>query len=48
MKDKNIDGMIMLATGLHTSGIRAFPVANMIPGLILVMPISHLWTTLIH
>ena len=41
-------GMIMLATGFRISGIKAFPVANMIPALILVMPISHLWTTFIH
>lgn len=40
-------GMIMLATGFRISGIKAFPVANMIPALILVMPISHLWTTFI-
>ncbi|KZL91983.1 DUF554 domain-containing protein [Clostridium magnum] len=44
----SLGGMIMLATGLRISGIKAFPVANMIPGLILVMPISHLWTTFIH
>jgi uncharacterized membrane protein YqgA involved in biofilm formation len=44
----SLGGMIMLATGLRISGIKSFPVANMIPGLILVMPISHLWTTFIH
>lgn len=44
----SLGGMIMLATGLRISGIKAFPVANMIPGLILVMPISYLWTTFIH
>ncbi|MDQ7092848.1 DUF554 domain-containing protein [Desulfosporosinus sp. PR] len=43
-----LGGMIMLATGLRISGIKAFPIANMLPGLILVMPISHLWTTFIH
>lgn len=36
-------GIIMLATGLRISGIKSFPVANMLPALILVMPISHLW-----
>lgn len=41
-------GMIMLATGLRISGIKAFPIANMLPALILVMPISHLWATFIH
>jgi uncharacterized membrane protein YqgA involved in biofilm formation len=41
-------GMIMLATGFRISGIKAFPVANMLPALILVMPISYLWTTFIQ
>lgn len=36
-------GLIMLATGLRIMGIKQFPVANMIPSLILVMPISHYW-----
>ncbi len=40
-------GIIMLATGFRISGIKAFKVANMIPALILVMPISYLWTTFI-
>lgn len=39
-------GMIMLATGFRISGIKAFPIANMLPALILVMPISYLWTAL--
>lgn len=38
-------GIIMLATGFRISDIKSFPVANMIPALILVMPISYLWTT---
>ncbi|MFT8316190.1 MAG: DUF554 domain-containing protein [Clostridium sp.] len=37
-------GIIMLATGFRISGIKAFPIANMLPALVLVMPISHLWT----
>ncbi|MEW9673008.1 DUF554 domain-containing protein [Ammoniphilus sp. 3BR4] len=43
-----VGGIIMLATGLRISGIKAFPIANMLPGLIIAMPISHLWTTFIH
>lgn len=39
-------GIIMLVTGLRISGIKAFPVANMLPALLLVMPISHLWNLL--
>ncbi|GFZ30888.1 membrane protein [Clostridium zeae] len=41
-------GIIMLATGFRISEIKNFPVANMIPALILVMPISHLWAVFIH
>lgn len=41
-------GLIMLATGLRICGIKPFPVANMLPALLLVMPISHWWATYIH
>lgn len=40
-------GLIMLATGFRIMGIKSFPVANMLPSLVLVMPISHLWATYI-
>lgn len=40
-------GMIMLATGFRISGIKAFAIANMLPALVLVMPISYLWTTFV-
>ncbi len=40
-------GMIMLATGFRISGIKAFPVANMLPALLLVMPLSQLWTAVL-
>ncbi|EJV7098729.1 DUF554 domain-containing protein [Escherichia coli] len=40
-------GLIMVATGLRICNIKAFPVANMLPGLILVMPISALWASLL-
>lgn len=36
-------GLIMIATGLRICGIKSFPVANMLPGLFLVMPFSYLW-----
>lgn len=36
-------GLIMLATGFRICGIKQFPVANMIPSLFLVMPLSALW-----
>lgn len=37
-------GLIMLATGFRICGIKVFPVANFLPALVLVMPISYLWT----
>lgn len=40
-------GVIMLATGLRISGIKTFPIANMLPAMILVMPLSNLWTVYI-
>lgn len=36
-------GIIMLATGLRICGIKIFPIVNMLPALVLVMPISALW-----
>jgi len=42
-------GILMLATGFRICGIKPFPIANMIPALFVVMPISYLWTTyLVH
>jgi uncharacterized membrane protein YqgA involved in biofilm formation len=40
-------GLIMLATGLRICGIKLFPVANMLPGLFLIMPFSFMWATYI-
>ena len=37
-------GVIMLATGLRMSGVKVFPIVNMLPALILAMPFSALWT----
>lgn len=39
-------GLLMIATGLRICNIKLFPVANMLPGLVLVMPFSYLWATL--
>ncbi|WP_419787360.1 DUF554 domain-containing protein [Pseudodesulfovibrio sp.] len=38
-------GIIMLATGFRICGVKQFPVGNMIPALILIMPLSWLWAT---
>ncbi|HYF76050.1 MAG TPA: DUF554 domain-containing protein [Symbiobacteriaceae bacterium] len=40
-----VGGVIMLATGLRISGIKAFPIANLLPALLIVMPLSSLWAT---
>ena len=42
-----VGGFIMLATGLRICGIKIFPVANMLPALVLIMPFSYLWVTFI-
>ena len=39
-----VGGMLLLATGLRICGIKMFAVVNMLPALILAMPISILWT----
>jgi len=38
-------GLIMLATGLRICGIKAFPIANMLPALFIIMPLSAWWLT---
>ena len=40
-----VGGMLLLATGLRICGIKMFAVVNMLPALILAMPLSALWTT---
>lgn len=40
-----LGGAIMFATGFRMTGIVSFPIANMLPGLLIVMPISSFWTT---
>ncbi|MFT3919088.1 DUF554 domain-containing protein [Cloacibacterium sp.] len=36
-------GIIMFVTGLRICGIKSFPIANLLPALVLVMFISHYW-----
>ncbi|EIJ71667.1 DUF554 domain-containing protein [Pasteurella bettyae] len=36
-------GMIMVATGFRICGLKNFQIANMLPALFIVMPISALW-----
>jgi uncharacterized membrane protein YqgA involved in biofilm formation len=40
-------GILMLATGLRISGIKSFPIANMLPAMVLVMPFSYFWSHVI-
>ena len=40
-------GVLMFATGLRICGIKVFPIGNMLPAMILVMPFSYFWTTYI-
>lgn len=40
-------GVLMLCTGLRICGIKSFPIANMLPAMVLVMPLSWLFTTCI-
>ena len=44
---KACGGFILLATGLRIARIREFPIADMIPAMILVMPISAVWVNCI-
>ncbi len=44
---KACGGFIMLATGFRMIKVKMFPIADMIPAMILVMPISHLWMNVI-
>ncbi|POP40597.1 hypothetical protein CHU32_26360 [Superficieibacter electus] len=41
-----VGGILLLATGLRICGIKMFAVANMLPALVIAMPLSALWTTL--
>jgi hypothetical protein len=39
-----VGGILLLATGMRISEIKAFRVANMLPAIALAMPISYLWS----
>jgi len=44
---KACGGFIMLATGFRMIKVKMFPVADMIPAMVIVMPISALWTSFV-
>ena len=44
---KACGGFIMLATGFRMIKVKMFPIADMVPAMIFVMPISALWVNYI-
>ena len=42
---KACGGVLLLATGFRMIKVKMFPVADMIPAMVLVMPVSWLWVT---
>lgn len=44
---KACGGFLMIATGFRILGLKLFPTADMIPAMIIVMPISWAWANLI-
>lgn len=40
-------GFLLIATGCRIAKMQDFPVADMIPAMVLVMPLSALWTNYI-
>lgn len=44
---KACGGFLLIATGLRIAKIKEFPVADMIPAMVLAMPLSRLWTELV-
>lgn len=44
---KSCGGFLMLATGFRMVKLKNFPIADMIPAMILVMPLSYFWVTYI-
>ena len=44
---KACGGFLLIATGCRIAKMQDFPVADMIPAMVLVMPLSALWTNYI-
>ena len=44
---KACGGFLMIATGFRMIKVKMFPVADMIPAMIIVMPVSWIWSTYI-
>lgn len=44
---KACGGVLLLATGFRMIKVKEFPIVDMIPAMVIVMPISYLWSTYI-
>ena len=44
---KDCGGFLMIATGFRMIKVKEFPIADMIPAMVIVMPISWLWVNYI-
>lgn len=44
---KACGGILMIATGFRIAKIKMFPIADMLPAMVLVMPVSWLWSNLL-
>ena len=44
---KACGGILMLATGFRICKIKNFPIADMLPAMVIVLPISYIWMTYI-
>ena len=44
---KACGGFLMIATGFRIIKVKMFPVADMIPSMVIVMPLSWLWVNVI-
>lgn len=44
---KACGGFLMLATGFRMTKIKEFPIADMIPSMIIVMPLSYFWVNVV-
>ena len=42
---KACGGFLLVATGLRMMKVKSFPVADMIPAMVIVMPVSYAWVT---
>lgn len=45
---KACGGFLLIATGLRITKIKDFPIADMLPAMVLVMPLSALWVNCVQ